>query len=368
MLATHSNSTLVDQIRLLSDKNNIKKIEDNITITEKAKEETRDALKHEIKKINFSNESLKIINSPKLAIPDGSQYTVELIGSEFGTIVTVDSTNKNFVLSDSIHLPISNDNNKVKNFIREFQENRAIDASKAEIICKDGSLLQFLDSVKNIGNLNTSQSKHILEFLIKYYGDNPNDLIKNSINLVINPAVIGVAKRSGSKQVIHKLGIRELIDKGINDKQLFDAILEEDEIITFSSTGHYSKHVNLDYSFIENKSLINFSKAVKEVTEVAHVFSKSEYKIHVSYFKSKASSPVIRLETKLNTLQDTKFFKRILLAVKLNTQPPIKELVPGFISDFQAKNLAYKLTCITHSKLRKNWKGDIQEISKYRSS
>ena len=165
MLATHSNSTLVDHIRLLSDKNNIKKIEDNITITEKAKEETRDALKHEIKKINFSNESLKIINSPKLAIPDGSQYTVELIGSEFGTIVTVDSTNKNFVLSDSIHLPISNDNNKVKNFIREFQENRAIDASKAEIICKDGSLLQFLDSVKNIGNLNTSQSKHILEFL-----------------------------------------------------------------------------------------------------------------------------------------------------------------------------------------------------------
>ena len=84
--------------------------------------------------------------------------------------------------------------------------------------------------------------------------------------------------------------------------------------------------------------------------------------------KSKAGSPATRIETKLSTIQNPTLFNNILVALKANTHAPVKELIPQYLSDKLAKKHAYLMTQIVYSNLLKNWKGDINDIQRYRTN
>ena len=169
MMEKPNKSTFINQVRSLTD-TNLQEISDKIAITDRAKYQARETLikANMIETINYINGDLTAKDAPTLAVPDGSQFTLHLSGSEIGSVATSDSTNRDFSLVDFIQLPINQDNNKVINFFREFQEIEAIGASQASIIGKDGSIHQFVDSVKNLANLNQSQSQTINDFSHKY--------------------------------------------------------------------------------------------------------------------------------------------------------------------------------------------------------
>jgi len=353
--------SLIDVINSEIDLNFERNI-NSMTISGFAKSQARDQLLKSglIEKVNVSD-----IEIPTLSVPDASEFSYKHPGVEIGAVATADSNNMDYSLIDLIQLPINNSNTHVFSMIREFQETKALNVSKANLVGKDGSLLQFVSAIINTYRLDKTQKKVIQNVWRKYYGDDPTLFIQHIINILTNPGIIGFQKLSRTRSIINDLGITEIIgNEFINDKQLLTWILKEDEIVIMPVSNRYLQKISRLIPSERTKS----STSVVKFDEIEAEVLNPKNKLFNAYYKPKSECPVIRMEIKESTITNTQLTKSLLVGIKKNMHAPIKEIIPQYLSDLEAKKRAYITIKLNLTKMGSDSRVKINDMESYRTN
>jgi hypothetical protein len=234
---------------------------------------------------------------------------------------------------------------------RADHEVRIMDGTHLTMILKLNSLLSAHDDEF----ADESYVKALEDFLKDRYQkiipDIP-DIIKDAFS---DPAIIGLAKYSSSREIIDSL----LKDLNIlmDDKIFLSFILHEDEFTKPLSVGQGVKeredwkqvHIgcNLPIKSLTKNERDDFKKRLQESIEPFKISVGKPSKLFFTFYRPFDEGPVYKIEIKESLAKDLNQLKKILLSVKKQIMfPEIREPYPQYFADVIAKNISFGMNAV----------------------
>ena len=234
---------------------------------------------------------------------------------------------------------------------RADHEIRIMDGTHLTMILKLNSLLSAhgdeLADESYVGAL----EEFLKERYEKIIPDIPN-IIKDAFS---DPAIIGMAKYSSSREIIDSL----LYDLGIkmDDKIFLSFILKGDEFTKPLSVGQGIKekenwrqiHIkcNLPIKSLDKKMIAELNNRLEESIEPFKIGPGKTSRLYFTFYRPFDDGPVYKIEIKEKLALEVDFLKKVLSSIKRQIMfPEIREPYPQYFADAIAKNISFGMNAI----------------------
>lgn len=234
---------------------------------------------------------------------------------------------------------------------RADHEVRIMDGTHLTMILKLNSLLsahddEFADEsyVQALGSFLKDRYKKIIP-------DIP-DIINDAFS---DPAIVGLAKYSSSREIIDSL-LKEL-NILMDDKIFLSFILNEDEFTKPLSVGQGTKeredwkqvHIgcNLPIKSLTPKEKEKFKKSLQASIAPFKISHEEKSKLFFTFYRPFNEGPVYKIEIKESLAKDLDKLKKVLLSIKKQIMfPEIREPYPQYFADVIAKNISFGMNAV----------------------
>jgi hypothetical protein len=234
---------------------------------------------------------------------------------------------------------------------RADHEIRIMDGTHLTMILKLNSLLSAHDDELADESYVRALEEFLKERYEKIIPDIP-DIIKDAFS---DPAIIGIAKYSSSREIIDSL----LYNLGIimDDKIFLSFILKDDEFTKPLSVGQGIKekedwkqvHIkcNLPIKSLDKKMTMELNNRLEESIEPFKIGPGKASRLYFTFYRPFDDGPVYRIEIKEKLALDLDNLKKVLSSIKRQIIfPEIREPYPQYFADVIAKNISFGMDAV----------------------
>jgi len=234
---------------------------------------------------------------------------------------------------------------------RADHEVRIMDGTHLTMILKLNSLLSAHDDEF----ADESYVKALEDFLRERYKKIIPDIPDIIDDAFSDPAIIGMAKYSSSREIIDSL----LKDLNIlmDDKIFLSFVLGKDEFTKPMSVGQGIKekedwkrvHIgcNLPIKSLTPEKMREFANRLQQSIDPFKISAGKESKLFFTFYRPFDDGPVYKIEIKEKLANDLDQLKKALLSIKKQIMfPEIREPYPQYFADVIAKNVSFGMNAV----------------------
>lgn len=234
---------------------------------------------------------------------------------------------------------------------RADQEIRIMDGTHLTMILKLNSLLSAHDDDLADESYVAALESFLKDEYAKIIPDIPN-IIKDTFS---DPAIIGLAKYSSSREIVDSLlGELSIV---MDDKIFLSFILKGDEFTKPLSVGQGVKekenwkqvHIksNLPIKSLTPAMVKDLNDQLEESIIPFKVGPHKPSKLFFTFYRPFSEGPVYRIEIKEKLALDLERLKKVLTSIKRQIVfPEIREPYPQYLADVIAKNISFGMNAV----------------------